>query len=73
MWYRYKSAYGNRAVDKNIDVVIKTDISIDTKTEADGCRRRDGEIVLFYWDSENQHEPLFTLDFLIIVTLTGLK
>lgn len=75
MWYRYKSAYGNgnRAVDKNIDVVIKTDRSIDTNREGDGYRSRDGEIFLVCWDSENQQQPVLTLDFLIIVTLTGLR
>lgn len=60
-------------MDKNINIVIKTDISIDTNTEADGCRRRDREIVLVCWNSENQQEPVPTLDFLIIVTLTSLK
>lgn len=73
MWYRYRSAYGNRAVDKNIDVVIKTDRSIDTNREADGYRSGDGEIFLVCWDSENQQQPVLTLDFLITVTLTGLK
>lgn len=60
-------------MDKNIDVVIKTDRRIDTNMEADGCRRRDGEIVLVCWNSEEQQEPAPTLDFLIIVTLTGPK
>lgn len=58
--YRYKSACGNRVVDRNIDVVIKTDSSTEQMATA-------GEVFLISWASENQQDAVLKLDCLTIV------